>query len=445
MNLNSKNDSHTENNSEFSSSNSNNLHNQFDNNNQNYQSNTTANNIMNNNNQNNNNNNNIETNVDIFNMQPIPSPIQSDTADNSNLSGTIPESDSKIPNSNPNLNSQPNNINETSSLNNTTKTDEAAFNIFPTQNNSSQLIDDELLKAFIGNNYEKITTKPFNFAGFFFTTFYMFYRKMFLYALIVFLINLVILNVINDSFITAVFNFLVGLFVNKIYLHHANNKINKIKINNPQKSIDEIKGICASTGGTSIGKLFLGLFVEIIIGIVVLIIMAIIGITSAFGNLFFGEEGIIKFGAQDGTYDGVLIYDNSVTMLNEFSIAIPDKFKESRSNGNDSIVYEYSSGNNIFNSCSFSFRGISDYSSAEELINQMQKYYISNNSSSVKKENINGISWYYFNYNSAFGQNYYYGTTKDNKVYLFEYEVQKDTDSSCLSYKDQIINSIKSK
>ena len=83
--------------------------------------------------------------------------------------------------------------------------------------------------------------------------------------------------------------------------------------------------------------------------------------------------------------------------------------------------------------------------SAEELINQMQKYYISNNSSSVKKENINGISWYYFNYNSAFGQNYYYGTTKDNKVYLFEYEVQKDTDSSCLSYKDQIINSIKSK
>ncbi len=443
MNLNSKNDSHTENNSEFSSSNSNNLHNQFDNNNQNYQSNTTANNIMNNNNQNN--NNNIETNVDIFNMQPIPSPIQSDTADNSNLSEIVPESDSKIPNSNPNLNSQPNNINETSSLNNTTKTDEAAFNISPTQNNSSQLIDDELLKAFIGNNYEKITTKPFNFAGFFFTTFYMFYRKMFLYALIVFLINLVILNVINDSFITAVFNFLVGLFVNKIYLHHANNKINKIKINNPQKSIDEIKGICASTGGTSIGKLFLGLFVEIIIGIVVLIIMAIIGITSAFGNLFFGEEGIIKFGAQDGTYDGVLIYDNSVTMLNEFSIAIPDKFKESRSNGNDSIVYEYSSGNNIFNSCSFSFRGISDYSSAEELINQMQKYYISNNSSSVKKENINGISWYYFNYNSAFGQNYYYGTTKDNKVYLFEYEVQKDTDSSCLSYKDQIINSIKSK
>ena len=330
-------------------------------------------------------------------------------------------------------------------MNNTTKTDEAAFNIAPTQNNSSQLIDDELLKAFIGNNYEKITTKPFNFAGFFFTTFYMFYRKMFLYALIVFLINLVILNVINDSFITAVFNFLVGLFVNKIYLHHANNKINKIKINNPQKSIDEIKGICASTGGTSIGKLFLGLFVEIIIGIVVLIIMAIIGITSAFGNLFFGEEGIIKFGAQDGTYDGVLIYDNSITMLNEFSIAIPDKFKESRSNGNDSIVYEYSSGNNIFNSCSFSFRGISDYSSAEELINQMQKYYISNNSSSVKKENINGISWYYFNYNSAFGQNYYYGTTKDNKVYLFEYEVQKDTDSSCLSYKDQIINSIKSK
>ena len=39
--------------------------------------------------------------------------------------------------------------------------------------------EDELLKEFIGNNYKKITTRLFNFPGFFFTTLYMFYRKIF--------------------------------------------------------------------------------------------------------------------------------------------------------------------------------------------------------------------------------------------------------------------------
>ena len=34
-------------------------------------------------------------------------------------------------------------------------------------------------KVFIGKNYEKITKRPFNFAAFFFTSFYLFYRKMF--------------------------------------------------------------------------------------------------------------------------------------------------------------------------------------------------------------------------------------------------------------------------
>ena len=45
-----------------------------------------------------------------------------------------------------------------------------------TQNN-----DEELLKAFIGKNYDKITKQSFNLAGFFVTSFYFYYRKMFLY------------------------------------------------------------------------------------------------------------------------------------------------------------------------------------------------------------------------------------------------------------------------
>ena len=55
---------------------------------------------------------------------------------------------------------------------------------------------------------------------------------------------------------------------------------------------------------------------------------------------------------------------------------------------------------------------------------------------------VNNIIWYTFSVEDAFGKTYYYGTTKNNKVYLLKYEIEKDADSMCESYKDQIINSI---
>ena len=87
--------------------------------------------------------------------------------------------------------------------------------------NNNSYNDEDLLKAFIGNNYEKITRSPFNLAGFFFTSLYMFYRKMFLYGLLAFLINLVILCLANNYLVTYAFNVIMGLFINKIYLSYV--------------------------------------------------------------------------------------------------------------------------------------------------------------------------------------------------------------------------------
>ena len=153
-------------------------------------------------------------------------------------------------------------------------------------NNLASTNDEELLRAFIGNNYEKITTRPFNFAGFFFTTFYMFYRKMFLYAILLFLVNLVVLNVINNFIVTLAFNVAVGFLVNKVYLFYAKKKIDKIKFQNQQKDINELKGLCSAKGGTSVGKIFLGFLVELGIAFVVLFVMLITGIGGVVESLF---------------------------------------------------------------------------------------------------------------------------------------------------------------
>ena len=154
-----------------------------------------------------------------------------------------------------------------------------------TQSNDSN--DDELLKAFIGNNYNKITTRRFNIPGFFFTSFYMFYRKMFLYGILVFIVDLIIINLIKNSLIMSILiGIVVGLFVNKLYLYYAKKKINKIKLENSQKSIDELKNICTIKGGTSVGKIFLGFLTEIGIALVITIFMFIIGFGSFVGSFF---------------------------------------------------------------------------------------------------------------------------------------------------------------
>lgn len=159
---------------------------------------------------------------------------------------------------------------------------------------STNQTDDELLRAFIGNNYEKITTGSFNIAGFFLTSLYMFYRKMFGFGLLAFIfsfimsffivgiklvVNITFLNSIVSIILTIIcsiiFNVIVGFLVNKIYLSYAKKKVNKIKLKNSQKSIEELKTICSNKGGTSIGMAFLGFFTEIGITVLVIVIMVI--------------------------------------------------------------------------------------------------------------------------------------------------------------------------
>ena len=234
-------------------------------------------------------------------------PIQPQNNFNSKMNNNISNNNTNLTSVNPlpnnNINPQP-----------TTQLNPTSTNNISSQNFTSinQGNDDELLKAFIGNSYEKITTRPFNFAGFFFTTFYMFYRKMFGYALLLFLLNLIVLNVINNFIITLAFNVAVGFLVNKIYLSYAKKKIAIIKASNSQKSLEELKLICSTKGGTSVGKIFLGFITELGIAFVVLFIMALIGIGSAIGNLFnFSNWNITT--AKNSSKSGTLVENVSVS------------------------------------------------------------------------------------------------------------------------------------
>lgn len=172
--------------------------------------------------------------------------------------------------------------------------------------------EDELLKAFIGNNYDKIVKGSFNIPGFFFTTLYMFYRKMFGYALLAFLGSLIILNVLKMFPIAIVFNILIGLFVNKIYVSYAKKRVSRLHQANPNKSLEELKSICASKGGVSVGNIFIGFLVELVISVAVIFVMILIGFGSMFTKLLDFDNWNIEINNNKGNYESVVLEDASL-------------------------------------------------------------------------------------------------------------------------------------
>ena len=127
----------------------------------------------------------------------------------------------------------------------------------------------ELLEAYIGKNYNKITGKSFNWSAFFFGSLYVLYRKMYLYGFILMIFTNVIsifsLNVANIDMrisnpalvlgaLLAV-NLIIGLGValtfNSMYLNYCMGKINDIREqykNDKEKIIDS----CKKKGGTNL-------------------------------------------------------------------------------------------------------------------------------------------------------------------------------------------------
>lgn len=173
------------------------------------------------------------------------------------------------------------------------------------ENKRPTISEEELLVSFIGNNYEKITTKKFNFAAFFFTTFYLFYRKRVLAGLLFMMANILITNYINNYYyIVLGLAVALGFFFNKKYVEYAKKKVRSIKYTNFKESPEELKKMCAKKGGTSVGRVFLGFLFNMII----LIAMIFLGVVSSISAILKGlSENDSGFDLSENTTNGTLI------------------------------------------------------------------------------------------------------------------------------------------
>jgi len=252
----------------------------------------------------------------------------------------------------------------------------------------------------------------------------------------------ILYNLLNNTIISFVIKIIIGFSMNKIYLNFAQKKVDKIKANNLEKSSAEIKSKCIMAGGTSVGSVVIGILVEVVLEVVFLILAAFLGLSTGIASMFYNAAT----DSSTGKFNGTIYGDPTVTILDEFNITIPDKFSANSLNQPYFLSYEYTgSSTEVFNKCTFTFEVADGYTSAEDFVKQMQDYHSDENASIVLGLTENNVEWYTFNYNDGIGENHIYGTTKDNKVYLFMYTAQEDADSDCLSYKNQIVSSIKPK
>lgn len=150
-------------------------------------------------------------------------------------------------------------------------------------------VDDDLLKVFIGDNYEKIVTHSFNFASFFSGPFYFLYRKMLLFGIIIIIIELLISLVANMMFtelpviLKNILIFIVsisimvcnGMIANRLYLIHTTRKINRIRNKGTKnKEFDLIKA-SANEGGTNTFYPLVALIITIGIPLLIFVISSI--------------------------------------------------------------------------------------------------------------------------------------------------------------------------
>lgn len=218
----------------------------------------------------------------------------------------------------------------------------------PNKPNIPRNIDGDLLRAFIGKNFEKITSRKFNFSAFFFNVFYLFYRKMFAYGIIYFLLNFVVLNYISSEYGGFILSLILGFVFNPLYLNFAKKKVATVKGANAGKTDGELIGICASKGGTSIPQIFLGILAELGVGILLITLSILLGIGGFIVDLVNPSNWSSADISKDySSYKKISLSDVSVGSYSCFGSKCTVMLTDASGNSG-----EYMTGNNIISNLS---------------------------------------------------------------------------------------------
>ena len=273
--------------------------------------------------------------------------------------------------------------------------------------------DEELLKAFIGPNYEKFG-KIFNWSAYVFTGLYFLYRKMILFTILIFIFQVLLLITFKSLLTSLVMSVIVGFLANPLYIFHAKVKIDKIKRENPNADMHFYKQKCSSVGGTSF--------------------VYPIGLIILYALLYSWALKTLE-----NAKTASILFDENVIISNDLDITVPEIFTE----GKNSKPYFYYYESNT--SCAFVIYSSSNYNDENKIVQKMYEEFLdTKEKAKPTNENINKISWQYITFDKEDNRYYLYASRINNKLYVLRY-IEDPKEEACETARTELINSIKKK
>lgn len=246
----------------------------------------------------------------------------------------------------------------------------------------------ELIKEYVGKNYDKIKNTKFSLPAFFLGPIYFFYRKLYTYAFIW------ILVIIMFGFISPIFGLLIqigfSVSFSKIYLEDAKRKVIEIQRLNKDLSKEAIIEQCRKKGGVNI--IIPTLIIIAILSIIILII-------SAFWNEIKPEQTLKK----PTTYQ-----------IENLEYTIPKGFIGDNYNSDNYKSYSYEKD---YHYCRIYFSTINNY-----IYDNKEEYLKSGltdeeKSLPVDTKTINGETWIHLNITDEYSKEDIYVVEKGSKLY----------------------------
>lgn len=276
--------------------------------------------------------------------------------------------------------------------------------------------DEELLRAYVGKNYDKIVKSPISICSLLFGLFYVLYRKMWLlgvmWFLLMFVANLFLPNF--ASLIVVVLNIAVAVMFHNLYLSNAKDEVRKIKQTSPGITPEVLKEACAKKGGTSMPALIIAI-------VVYALLVAYVVIT---------------------VNDLIKPRDNESNVESVYYV-VPGDFEESTSNSNNFKYYTYIGDGADY--CVMSVRSskMSEYYTLEQFAKINYGLMKTYTYGELTNKKINGQDWLTYDATTESGtkQSYYYISDGANnyEVYFGTY-----TDSGvCSSAAEKLEKSLR--
>lgn len=138
--------------------------------------------------------------------------------------------------------------------------------------------DDIYVQSYVGQNYNKLKNTKFSIPAFFLGPTYLLYRKVWGYAILYIIINIITTFILPELEmpIELAINLFLGFNFSKLYMKKARTDVEKIKNENLDKTTQQLIELCRKKGGTSIIApilAFFGIYIIIFISIIILAII----------------------------------------------------------------------------------------------------------------------------------------------------------------------------